>query len=141
MKGNLKNAEGSKKWSPIDNVLVLPTGKEGTRLYPLVMRQFGRYCESHHPNMGGAWTEGGNYYPVEEYVHAITAEEREQDGMGLYPDMPAPPKKEVELWGADLRRDCRKMAMKSQNDKKQVFAALLDILTDASMPERLGYLE
>jgi hypothetical protein len=138
MKGNANNSkEGPKKWSPINNVLVLPTGKEGTRLYPLVMRQFGRYCESHHPDMGGAWTEGGNYYPVKEYVHAIAAEEREHDGMGLHPDMPSPPKKEVELWEADLRRDRRKMATKSQytreNDKKQVFAALLDILTEAGI--------
>ena len=87
MKENLKNPEGSKKWSPVTGVLVLPTGKEETRLYPLVMRQFGVYCEAHHPDMGGAWTEGRDYYPVVEYVHAITAEEREKDGMGLHPDM------------------------------------------------------
>ena len=57
----------------------------------LVMRQFGVYCEAHRPDIGGAWTEGRDYYPVVEYVHAITAEEREKDGMGLHPDMPTLP--------------------------------------------------
>ena len=62
--------EGPKKRSPAPSVQVLPTGKEGTRLYPIVMRQFGVYCDAHHPGIGGAWTKGEDYYPVKEYVHA-----------------------------------------------------------------------
>ena len=109
-----KNEEGSKRWSPVTGVQVLPAGKEGTRLYSLLMRQFGVYCEAHHPYMGGAWTEGGNYYLVEKYVHTISIEEREDEGMVVQDDMPAIPKREIEAWEADLRRERRKAAELSQ---------------------------
>ena len=125
--------EGAKKWSPVPGVLVLPTGKEGTRLYPLVMRMFGIYYESKHPELGGAWCEGGQYFPVVEYDHDIDPALRERAGM----NNPLRPLEEVEEWEKDMRRSRVKKANRSQDKREvalvQVFSEFLSILTDAGI--------
>ena len=125
--------EGGKKWSPLPGVQILPIGKEGTRLYPLVMRQFGMYCESKHPELGGDWCRGGQYFPVKEYTYDIEPALRAKYGM----DDPLRPLEDVEDWEKEIRRARMKKANKSQDKREwtlvQVFSDLLSILTDGGI--------